>query len=486
MKNTFQNIAFFNVQMIHFVIGISLFIVSCETSEKSEIQNIEKRSRNTLRINFEENILTLNPRAIASQSEKFVGFLLYEGLYKLNNRRKPVPALLEQCFLDSLSNTFFFKIKSSIAFQNGEFLNSGHIYSRFKEIIDFEEEEANDEIRRFRNDIKGFKKYSIRKSYKIGNDSLPKGFKIIDALNFSIQFTKPQPELFTLLSKPDFWIYQIIDNKYIGTGPYILTYANEDISYLLTKNKNYHTTWEQGLDNINIRFIKNKDARLNEFLNGSLDLLVQKPNSQNDVLDNQYAHYRKIKGSQSLIKHLSVMNMSNPYMEKLMLQLLAPNNETTILKHNENQIDYHSVVYSEDTVNYYAQKLHFTDSTAKLKIPIILDCKQNCRQEAKIIKAALSKYYEIYEVNRAEINPFAPYIVINESIEHIYTAQADSSTLLKLLKLSQNSKYANQTLLILEYQRAKIFTNIMLKGLSPHTDWTKELDKLYFTEPKVY
>lgn len=476
---------------LYSVFSFSIFFFSCK--EKKTLK-IEKTVRNTLQINFNENILKLNPHNINSRSEKFVVFLLYEGLYMVNKNEKIVPALIEQCFLDSLSLTYFFKIKRNITFQNGNILNSHHIYTCFKRIFDADEKNISSVEKSFRDIIKGYKKYFFHKTYKSENDSLPEGFKIIDKYSFSIQFIKPIPNLFLILSNPDFWIYKKEKNNiYTGTGLYNLDYANEDIFYRLVKNKNYHLKNDGKLDTINIYFIKDKDIEINEFLNESLDLLIYNPNkfypyNLNKVLNVKYGKYNKYESSISYVKHLSLHNINSLNLKRLMFHLLQFKEEINIVNFNNynNQTEFEKINPSIDSINYYAQKIYFIDSMPKIKIPILNNCMGMYKSEFEVLKENLSLYFDLYQINISKINPIAPYLVIEESEIPIYTKDPDNKTLLKILNKTKKYTSFSQSVLIINYKREEVYTNVMLKGLKPYTDWTKELNNLYFIKPKIY
>jgi peptide/nickel transport system substrate-binding protein len=70
--------------------------------------------------------------------------------------------------------------------------------------------------------------------------------------------------------------------KAVGTGPFVLSDIDEDISIILKKNKLYHGVDEYGntlpfLDAISIRFIKDKKTELFEFRKGNLDMIYRLP-----------------------------------------------------------------------------------------------------------------------------------------------------------------------------------------------------------------
>jgi len=466
-----------------------LIFVSCETEEKKIIRRPDEKIRTTLRINLNENILTLNPALIGTRSEKFLGYLLYEGLYAINEQGKTVPTLLKQHKMDTFNLTHFFKIKPRIALHNGEILNSHHIYTRFKEIIDSEQKNKKSVIESFRKNIKGYKKYLLHKQYKIGNDSLPSGFKIVDKNSFSIQFTQPVPDLVTILSLQEFWIYHTTEgNNYVGTGMYKLDYTNEDISYSLIKNTNYHALSKGGLDRINIRFIKNNQGKTDEFLNGSLDILVNSSNVEltKKLSNTKYGKYKFSESSLVRAKHLSIHNISNSDLRSLIAHLIQLGKENSLMSYSyNNETKFQLISSSLDSISFYAKKLYLNDSTSKIKLPVYLNCDSTCNEEFQTIMEKMSEYFEVYEVNASQLNPNLPYLVIEESEFHIYSKKPNKNTLKEVLNKVKKHISFNQSALILDYQRESIYANVMLKGLNPYSNWERNLHNLYFTQPTV-
>lgn len=457
---------------------IIIIFVSCETKTNFDPKSPKPQKRSTLRINLKENVLTKNPATIGSASEKFIKYLLYEGLYKVNKYGITVPTLIEGHKIDSFTNVHSFVLKPKITLHNGELLNINHIYSRFKQIID---EETNYKmIQSFRQQIVGFNKYQSNKKYKFQNDSLPIGFKIIGPSSFSIEFIQPQPALVTTLADPAFWIYYADDEKnYSGTGQYKIDKANEDISYNLIRHNEYHGDEAQGIETINIRFIKNPIAEANEFLNGSLDLIIPSDELNNKFQQTKYQKFNTIEISAVSIEFLTLYNFNNGYIKNLFFPLIEPiDNNKIVLANNDSVV----IVIEEtntDSIFSLLSKTSEISPNGKLILQLLSKCKTNCDKTIDQVRLDISEYFSLVEVNSKELNLNEPYIVIEERNEHVYTQ--NTAELRELKKVTTKNQFS----MVTKYKRQNIYTDVSLKGFIANTNWELGIQDLYFTKPRT-
>jgi ABC-type oligopeptide transport system substrate-binding subunit len=454
---------------------IIIVFVSCETKTNLDLKSSKLQNRSTLRINLKENVLTKNPATIGSASEKFIKYLLYEGLYKVNKYGKTVPVLIQGHKIDSFTNVHSFVLKPKITLHNGELLNINHIYSRFKQIID---EETNHKIvQSFRQQIVGFNKYQSNKKYQIENDSLPIGFKIIGPSSFSIEFVQPQLALVTTLADPAFWIYSADDEKnYSGTGQYKIDKANGDISYNLIKHNNYHGDEAKGIETINIRFIKNPIAEANEFLNGSLDLIIPSDELNNKFQQTKYKKFNSIEISAVSLELLTFYNINNSYIKNLFFLLIQPRvSNKTVLAHNGSVVIITEETNTDSIFSLFSKATEISPNE-KLIIQFLSKCKTNCDKTIDPMKLNNSDYFTFVEVSSKELNLNAPYIVIEERNEHVYTQE-----LRELKKVTSKSEFSTIT----KYKRQNIYTDVSLKGFIPNTNWELGIQNLYFTKPRT-
>lgn len=464
----------------------TMFLVSCENSKNH--LNIEESTRKVLHINLDENIKTLAPQNITNHSEKFISELIYEGLFEIDEYGKVNPLLASEYKQDSLGFTYTFRIKPGVSFHNGDLLDMNHMYQYFKNIID--SEDPSETIQNFRIDIKGYQRYLFRKKYNIQSDSLPSGLKIIDNHSFSIAFNKPKPNLSKTLAHTDFLLHSETPTGLIGTGPYILDYSNEDISYSLIKNENYHKKWQQGLSIINIRFIKNPEAQVSEFMNGALDLLIFENSKYKSSLiepRTKYNRYNQYESSLSKVKYVSLNNFSQASLEKLITQLIvfAQDEKLAVLSTFQGKEVFEIIEPSRDSINFYVEKLNLFDSTPKLDLPVLVKC-ESCSEEFASLRQTLGSYFDLYEVSFSQINPNVSYLVIEESKTPIYEKEPGFRALKNLLNSNKTRSVRNKTVLVLKIEREQVLSSIMLNGLKDYTDWTKRLKYLSFIKPKTY
>ncbi|MEQ8712340.1 MAG: ABC transporter substrate-binding protein [Cyclobacteriaceae bacterium] len=220
---------------------VLLFLVSCGEGEKKVIQS-DDRYGGILHINVPDNIYTLIPSKITNESEWFIARQVYETIVN-NDANQIVPnrgllGAIRQVHPDTIQYQF----RKDVLFSNGNQLDSVAIGEW----------------------VKHLKISGLDCDFQTSSNSLIVHMTSIEQAN-------------TVLSERNSYLYSIADGIPVGTGPFALRSINEDISIDLEKTLNYHDPSLPYLDGVEVRMIKTKDTEVEEFINGSLDLIKLTP-----------------------------------------------------------------------------------------------------------------------------------------------------------------------------------------------------------------
>lgn len=220
---------------------IVLCLASCGKVEQSDEQ-YDDRYGGTLHINVPENIYTLVPSKIANESEWFIAGQIYETIVNREENRFVPNRSLIRTIRQVHPDTILYQFHQDIRFSRGSALDSTAIGEWVKRLT-----------------ISG-----LDCVYQTSSNSLVVHMSSTEEAN-------------AILSDRNSYLFSIVDGIPVGTGPFALKSINEDISIDLEKNLNYRDQSIPYLDGIEIRMIKTKDTEVEEFINGSLDLIWLNP-----------------------------------------------------------------------------------------------------------------------------------------------------------------------------------------------------------------
>ena len=466
--------------VICFFLLNSVLFISCESTKKSDdkLQNIA----GYLRINLEENVLNLDPLEMTTNSELFIGQLLYEGLCNITASGDTINGLAKSITYDSLGNSYVLHLRKDKRYNNNDVVSSSEVFKCLMRLINTPN--ATPRIDGFRKHLTGY--FGVKKRIESGLpvDSLTSGLQVIDDSTIRIGWQGNLDEFREYLSYPEFWIYKIVDssNNYIGTGPFIVEYANSDISLSLKKNPLYvdNAITEPGetgipaLDGVNIRFIKNQDARISEFLNGSLDILefsddlVTSSSNAEQLLSigqEKYGRYRVTRSSQV---NTLILSMNNFY-------------DRNLIKLIESAIDT-SVLINQDSAAYYAKKFYFNPNYRKLRLPLVNNCGIDCYKTYSFVLNHLSNYFDIRSVEMESLNPKSPYIVLEKKKLEFYD-QLPALGRMDQIELKDHT--IGKIDLLLDYNFDLIYSHIMLEGINEHENWGRNIKYMKFRKSRL-
>jgi len=249
------------------------------------------------RLNESEYIKNLFPLSIIDAYSYRVASQVYEGLFKFTqDSLKIVPALVESYDIDETRTVYTFKLKKNVYFHDDECFPDGKGRLMTAEDVQYcfnmvcTQDRNNQSFNLFDGIVKGANEFFTASATGSPLKTV-EGIKVIDDYTLQITLVKPNAMFISNLARPGAFIFpKEAYEKYgadmrircVGTGAFMLSSVDEDISINLKKNPNYHGVDEFGnklpfLDGIRIQFLKDKKVELMEFRKGNLDMMYRLP-----------------------------------------------------------------------------------------------------------------------------------------------------------------------------------------------------------------
>lgn len=287
------------------ILIIGFLLVSCggEKKENKESSVLTKAEGDRyyggiLRINESEYIKNLFPHNITDAYSYRVASQVYEGLFKFDDTTLEVTeGLVEEFDVDDTGTEYTFKLHEGVYFHDDECFPGGKGREMTAEDVAYcftrlcTKHPNNQNFSAiFQGVLKGADKY-----YNASANGTPdfdiEGIEVVDKYTIKLNLVAPNALLTTNLARPACFIYPKeaedtygIDMriKAVGTGPFVLSNVEENISIILNKNENYWRKDEFGnqlpfLEAVSIQFINNKKTELFEFKKGNLDMIYRLP-----------------------------------------------------------------------------------------------------------------------------------------------------------------------------------------------------------------
>ncbi len=282
-------------------LGMTLFLTGCGNSsdnpqdgsvnDSSELTKAEggKYAGGILRLNSIEDYTSLFPAAINDIYSTHIASLGYEGLLRLNQKTLEVePALAESFDIDNSKKVYTFHLRKGVHYNDDECFEGGKgreiTANDFKYCFEFlcSSHDENKWSTLFRDRLVG------ANAYGKGDENDVKGIRVLDDYTLELELLNPYaglPNLLAILASTvypkeaiDKYGYEGMKNHIVGSGPFIATSVENGNKVKFTKNKNYWRKDEFGnqlpfLSEVEISFIKDKNAELKAFQDDELDLL---------------------------------------------------------------------------------------------------------------------------------------------------------------------------------------------------------------------
>lgn len=335
-------------------LSISLFIVilvlfySCTSGslsdDSSEALTKAKGDRyygGVFRLNESEYLKNLFPHNITDAYSYRIACQIYEGLFKFDDETlKVIPALAESFGIDESGKVYTIKLKEGVYFHDDPCFENGSGRELTAEDVKYCftrlcSRNINNQL--FGSIFKGVLQGADEYYNASGNDKIPgfdvRGIQVLDRYTIRLSLVEPNAVFLVNLSMPGCFIYpREAEEKYgldmrikaVGTGPFMLTDIDEDISIILKKNPEYHGIDEFGnklpfLDAISIQFIKDKKTELFEFKKRNLDMIYRLPTDfileiLEETTSNMSSEYREyeLQRVPEMATQFLTFNLQNP------------------------------------------------------------------------------------------------------------------------------------------------------------------------------
>lgn len=280
--------------------SLLLIVTSCgggsedgdtDLSDPNELTKVEggKFGGGVLRLNSVEDYTSLFPASINDIYSTHIASQGYEGLLRLNQKTLEVePCLAESFNIDKDKKTYTFHLRKGVKFIDDECFANGkgrEINAEdFKYCFEFlcSNHQENKWPSLFRDRLVGAHEYAD------GTANSVAGINVIDDYTIELELINPFsgfPNLLTILAAAvypkeaiDTYGYDGMQNRIVGSGPFIPTNIENGNSVTFVKNQNYWRKDEFGnqlpfLNQVEFSFIKDKNAELKAFQDDELDML---------------------------------------------------------------------------------------------------------------------------------------------------------------------------------------------------------------------
>ncbi|UXX80432.1 hypothetical protein N7E81_04875 [Reichenbachiella carrageenanivorans] len=447
---------------------LALCFVSCET--KQSTHDFSPISNNkTLNLNFHDNVIRLNPLRAKNDAEKFIAALVFDRLFESNQNSM----IVSKYTYDTLADTHYFDLYPKKQFHDGTRIDTKSIKTFFKYLI---AHHLNEEpVSAFFTSMEGYPSINWYRKNRGIVDSLPQGFQIISDSKFSIKLNTRHQEILTWLQSPLFTLFKQAKGEYIGTGAYLLTSMNEDISAQLNKT----AFAESPIETINISFTKNDDLVYAEFFRGSLDLITYQPlhktpspqtNKMNHIINTKYPEYQVTTSKRVIIRYAQLNNIQDSLLIKKVLHCL-PKEKGQFIHLGSN--------VSIESYNLDSLKTESKNDTTLFKIKWYT--KISGKQKPYLSN---SKNINFSQTNPENIDPTQPHIVLKEISLDLLDSNDESKTLQTLVENLKNRELAKYIILD-RFPEYVIYSNT-LSGIKENSSLNESVKFMYFDSPQTY
>ncbi|PIS01058.1 MAG: hypothetical protein COT84_04445 [Chlamydiae bacterium CG10_big_fil_rev_8_21_14_0_10_35_9] len=269
----------------------------------------ERKEQNSITLNIDQEIVTLDPRIESDLVSNQIYNLLYRSLVKIDSKGNLENETLQSFQLSRDKKTYRFKLKKTF-FSDGSLLTAKDFENSWKKVLspEFPSHEA-------------YLLFSIKgaKQAKLQQGSIEEvHIKSIDDFTLEVRLEKEDPHFLEKLASP---IFSPVKPG-VFNGPYILKSWKLRDHLVLTKNPYFYDQKNVSIHQIKIYFMQNSSA-LQLFLNQEVDLIgfpfSALPLSSLSKIDEKYtAITKKIFGAKLLS-----FNHDGLFKDKLMRKALS-------------------------------------------------------------------------------------------------------------------------------------------------------------------
>ncbi|HWR61065.1 MAG TPA: peptide ABC transporter substrate-binding protein [Clostridia bacterium] len=234
-----------------------------------------KAANDTITVYDTNEIRTLTQWAASDNNSFTILNNVSEGLYRLNAKHEPEPALAESYTVSDDKLTYTFKLRKDLKWSNGTALTAkDFVYSWLKQMS----VDATNGYSFIMTD------YIVNGAEYLENkaSAADVGVKAIDGTTFEVKLKQPTPYFVRLTVLPMFFPineefvkaqgdqYGLKAENMIYCGPYVLASYDPASGSTLKKNDSYWDAANVKVSNVSVRIIKDQSTALNAYKAGEL------------------------------------------------------------------------------------------------------------------------------------------------------------------------------------------------------------------------
>ncbi len=242
-----------------------------------------------LHMNSIEDYTSLFPASINDVYSTHLSSQGYEGLLRLNQKTLEVePCIAKKFEIDNAKKNYTFILRQGVMFIDDDCFEDGVgrevKATDFKKCFEFlcSNNEFNKWSALFRDKVVGAKEYGMGSAKEVA------GIQVVDDYTLKMELINPYagfPYLLSVLASAvypqeaiDAYGYDGMQNKIVGTGPFIADKIENGSEITFVKNQNYWRKDEFGnqlpfLSQLHFSFIKDKEEELAAFRSDELDMI---------------------------------------------------------------------------------------------------------------------------------------------------------------------------------------------------------------------
>ncbi|EEK75896.1 peptide ABC transporter substrate-binding protein [Bacillus cereus] len=260
------------------VLCVCVLLTAC--SEKKEDTNKKKEhakssGKQSIQLPYSADIPTMDVTKATDGESMNVMRNVFEGLYTLGERNKPVPGVAKSVDVSGDKKTYTFHIRNNAKWSNGTSVTANDFVFSWRRAVN---PETSSEY--------AFLFFDIKNAEKINNKELSVdqlGIKVVDKETLEVQLEKPVPYFLSLTAFPTFLPinqsyfeeqgsqYGLESNQIIYNGAFQLDNWKHEQNFQLKKNPAYWEAKKVKLDEINFDIVKDKATEVNLYESGQID-----------------------------------------------------------------------------------------------------------------------------------------------------------------------------------------------------------------------
>lgn len=261
------------------IVTVLLGTSGCGFTSSNKSSDANNESKDTITVYDTNEIRTLVQWAASDSNSFTILNNISEGLYRLNEKHEPEPALAESYTVSDDKLTYTFTLRKGLKWSNGTALTANDfVYSWLKQMS----VDATNGYSFIMTD------YIVNGAEYLENKVSAEevGVKALDENTLEVKLKQPTPYFVRLTVLPMFFPlneefvksqgdqYGLKPENMIYCGPYVLTAYDPASGSTLKKNESYWDAASVKVPNVSVRIIKDQATALNAYKSGELSRVI--------------------------------------------------------------------------------------------------------------------------------------------------------------------------------------------------------------------